>query len=136
MPLTPADVLYPVGRISPDLLPDRSPAELAEDVGGWLSEAYAQERVTALPAPLQDRAARAWAEHRAFDAACVRMSALPTAITQADQGSHQYAKDQRETICALAAAALAEFEQLAPLPAPAPAAAAPASRTVPNIFVW
>jgi hypothetical protein len=134
VPLSPADVLYPVGRISPDLLPDRSPAELAADVGGWLDEAYALERVAALEAPLQDRAARAWAEHRAFDAACVRMSALPTAITQADQGSHQYARDQRETICALAAGALAEFESVAPLPVPA--ATPLGSRTTHHTFSW
>lgn len=136
MPLTSADVLYPAGRVHPDLFPDRDATQLAADVDGWLVEAYALERVTALAAPLRDRAARAWAEHRAFDAACIRLSALPTAITQADQGSHQYAKDQRETICGLAAAALAEFEQVAPLPAPAPQAAPGGSRTVRNTFSW
>src|SRR5690606_2643254 len=85
------------------------------DIEAWLTEAYADPRVTALDDDdLEDRAARAWAYHRAFDAACVQMATNPSSASESDAGSASYSKDQRDTVCRKAAEFLAEFNELAP----------------------
>ncbi len=110
------DLRYPKGRIHPDLFPERSDDDLAADVQAWIIEAYAQARVVELgTGAAQDQAAAAWAYYRAFDAACIALAANPSTHSQSDAGGTSYAKDQRDTVCRLAAEAKAEFQLLAPL---------------------
>lgn len=125
-------LLYPAGRIHPDLFPNRV-SELESDVSQWLTEAYLKPVVSVLATDeAQDAAATLWAYYRAFDSACIALAANPASAQENDQGASRYDKDQRETVCGLAAKALADFNDLTVLPAVVSAG----SRTVRHSFVW
>lgn len=105
-------LIYPFGRIHPDLFPERSPEQLEADVGIWLEEGYAHPLVATLDEATQHSAAAEWAYYRAFDAVCIAMAANPNTHAQTDAGTSQYAKDQRDTICGAASAAGARFNEI------------------------
>jgi len=135
MAITASDVLYPAGRVHPDLLPEAT--DLSADITAWIDEAYGLARVDALETQeAKDAAAKKWAEYRAFDAACISLHANPAAADHRDQGNSRYDKDQRETICRMAAEALAEFEGLAPDPATEVQLVDASTRVIRNTFVW
>jgi len=62
----------------------------------FLNEAYNDQRVVSIAdAAKQDRAARAWALYRVFDAVAIRMTAEPLGVNNgAESGSHDYDLEQ------------------------------------------
>jgi hypothetical protein len=107
-------LIYPLGRIHPDMFPDLDEEQLVEVVQGWTREAYAKAEVAALDESARDPAATVWAYYRAFDAACIALASNPATHGQTDAGTSSYTKDQRDTICSRARSFYAEFQGLAP----------------------
>lgn len=133
MPITPADVLAPKGRIEPDLFPGEGDGSggtaLHARLAGYLADAYGRSG--------RREMVLAWAHWRAFDAVCVRLAALPSQVTQEGAGGHAYAADQRQTVCRMAADALAEYRRLeAEAPLYDPVYSGGQSRTTRNQFDW
>lgn len=133
--IDPHSLITPTGRIAPDLFPEWDDACLASAVQAWITEAYDRPDVAGLGETRQDAAARAWAYHRAFDAAAVSMAANPATHSQTDAGSSGYSKDQRDAIRERADRYLTEFHTLT-----AQTAAIPSQwtggQTVPHVFSW
>ena len=108
MPVTVVQVLSPAGRIEPDLFPTEGDGADGSDLHARLT-AYITEAVAKTA---DEEAQAAWVYHRAFDAACDRLSALPAQVNQNDAGGHSYTQDQRKRICSKADEWLAEYRRI------------------------
>lgn len=112
MPVSIADVLAPFGRIEPPLFPGegdgQSGSALYSRLVGYLTDAT--ERTAGMASP--DAAVKEWIYYRAFDAAALRMAALPSEIDQANEGGHRFAADQRVALRQEADRALSAFQTL------------------------
>ena len=100
MPLTNTDILYPNGWVKPEYFPGST--TVSSDVTAWLTAAYANAVIAALPTDAEkDRAARAWAYYRAAETILLDMSADPATNEMPDQGSKQWLISQIEKFEAL-----------------------------------
>lgn len=135
MPLLPAALIAPAGRIEPAMFPADTAEELTARVQAYLNDAYNRSDAAGLGADQQDRAARIWAYHRAFDSTAIRLDAEAARLDLDDAGGRARVKDQRDAMRARAAELLAEYFDTVPSPA---AVSTPrlASRSVQANIVW
>lgn len=109
MAVTAPDLLAPKGEIEPDLFPSEvegegAPLALLDRLKAYLEDEEAQN--------VPDKAAKAWAYHRAYHAVYLSMSANPIQADQEGQGSSGYSADQAKRFKALAEEKLAQYKGL------------------------
>jgi len=103
--VTGAQLVAPSGEIEASLFPSLDFTDLVSRLNSYLAEGYLKAGQTIL----KDRAATAWAYHRAYFAVYLRMSSQPSRSELADQGSSTFHQDQALRFLELANAKEAEF---------------------------
>lgn len=92
------------------LWPGESPTKLDERLGGYLTAAAA--KAAALETEDVDAGTIAWARYLAFDDVYQRLMALPSSVTDSDEGASSYLVTQIQMMKDERDAALAEFTGL------------------------
>ena len=140
MPITRADLIAPIGEVEASFFPgEDQPSELDPTstrfelrLDTYIAEAYAKTAELALP----DKAARAWALYRTFDAAYMLKANAPASESLSDLGlgSQSYSADQRAAFFRKANQYLKEYEtEVSRVNA---AVVFPNSRAVQTVFDW
>lgn len=126
MPLSPTDLLEPIGDLSPELFPGKDDAAIDTQLQAYLTDGYSRVPVTVLGAEV-DRAAAAWAYMRAYQNVLIRLSRTPATVSIANEGSQTVLGEQIRTFAKLATKWESEFNDIvgdAPTPDDTPTAAA------------
>lgn len=116
MPLAPADLLEPKGPIAPSFFPGEDTTALTARLQAYLDDGVARAAAAGLGADVSDRAVRAWAEYRVWNAIVLRMSTESASVTIQDQGARTRTNDQLKNIVQARDAALAMWNAAVPAP--------------------
>ncbi len=130
MSITSANLLQPLGDVSPDWFPGLSSADVAALLDAYIADAASRITVTGIDG---DNATRAYAMGRAARNVYMRLSNTPATATLTGEGSQSITGEQIRAFKTMAEkyeAEFATFTAAAPTPADEPSGA------VANSYVW
>lgn len=126
MPLTPTDLLEPIGDLSPELFPGKDAAAIDTQLQAYLTDGYGRVPAT-ITGTSADNAAKAWAYTRAYQNVLIRLSRTPATANLTNEGSYTILGEQIRTFAKLATKWESEYNDIigdAPSPDETPTAAA------------
>lgn len=137
MAISASDLVEPVGRLEPAwFVGEGDEHAFLKRLDGYVTDAGARAAaLTHLGAADQDKAATAWAYHRAFSYLHLSMQRVPASMGVSAEANRQYLKSQLQAWQQEADNALAEWTQWA-TPQKVSSGAIVASSTSPNSFTW
>lgn len=138
MPLTPADLVSPLGPLDPKLFPGEDTNVLGDRLQAYIDNGYGDSRVEAMPPELQDGSVRAFALYQAFRDVHIRMLAQPLTVTITEKGGHIYSMEQITAMEKLRDKYLSDFEGgliIVP-PSITPAPITPGTRSISTDIRW